>query len=85
MALKIDAAELKKPSQQLAKEILMLCRLSAKRAQVAHRREMVGEGRSSAVIGGMGFATEDELDAAVREAEELFGGEDLPKSWMRSV
>ena len=84
VALKIDPAELKKSSQQLAREILTLCRLSAMRAQVAHRRELTGEGRD-AVIRDLRLATEEQLGAAASQAEELFGGEGLPKSWMRSV
>lgn len=82
-ALKIDAAELKKSPQQLAQQILSLCRLSAMRAQVAHRREMVGQGHSSGLISDMKLATEEDL---IRAEAELRGDEDeLPSTWMRSV
>lgn len=81
-ALKIDARELKKSPQELAREILALCRLSAMRAQVAHRRELASEGRSQALIGDMKLASEGDLATA---EEELRGDDELPATWMRSV
>ena len=81
-ALKIDPRELKKAPRQLADEILALCRLSAMRGQVAHRRDMVEQGYSSSTISVMNLATEEQL---VKTEEEMFGDEDLPDSWMRSV
>ncbi|WP_242657369.1 hypothetical protein [Mycobacterium talmoniae] len=81
-ALKIDARELKKSPQQLADEIMALCRLSAMRAQVAHRRDMVERGCSASLIADMKLATEEELANA---EEELRGEDELPASWMRSV
>lgn len=82
-ALKIDPRELKKPPQQLAGEILALCRLSAMKAQVAHRRELMDEGRSPELISDLKLASEQELAKA---EEEMRGDDDqLPTSWMRSV
>lgn len=82
-ALKIDPRELKKSPQQLANEILALCRLSAMRAQVAHRRALIDEGRSPELISDMKLASEDDL---VKAEEELRGDDDqLPSTWMRSV
>lgn len=82
-AIKLDPSELKKPPQQLAREILELCRLSALRGQVAHRRELVEQGADPNVIRAMRLATEEELAAA---EEEMLGSEDdLPATWMRSV
>lgn len=82
-ALKIDPRELKKSPQQLAGEILALCRLSAMRAQVAHRRELLDEGRSPALISDMKLATAAELAKAEKE---LRGDDDgLPTTWMRPV
>lgn len=82
-ALKIDVRELKKSPQELAGEILSLCRLSAMRAQVAHRRELVSEGRSGALISDMKLAGEEDLAKA--EAQLRGDDDDLPSSWMRSV
>jgi hypothetical protein len=83
VALRLDAAELKKPPQQLARDIMALCRLSAARAQVARRRELVEKGFSATVIRGLKLATEEEL---IRAEEEALGDADeLPPSWRRSV
>lgn len=83
IALKIDPKELKKAPQQLADEILALCRVSAMRAQVEHRHELMDEGRSPGLIADMRLSTEEDLQAA----EDALRGDDdeLPSSWMRSV
>jgi hypothetical protein len=83
LALRLDPLELKKPPEQLARDILALCRLSAARAQVARRRDLAERGFSAAVIRGLPLATEDEL---ARAEEEVLGDEDdLPSSWRRPV
>jgi hypothetical protein len=83
VALRLDAVELKKPPEQLARDIMALCRLSAVRAQVARRRDLVEKGFSAPVIRGLQLATEEEL---ARAEEEFLGTEDeLPSSWRRSV
>jgi hypothetical protein len=83
VGLRIDAAELKKPPEQLARDIMALCRLSAARAQVARRRDLVEKGFSPAIIRGLQLATEDELATA---EQDVLGDEDeLPSSWRRSV
>ena len=83
LALRLDPLELKKPPEQLARDILALCRLSAARAQVARRRALAERGFSAAVIGGLPLATEADL---ARAEEEVLGDEDdLPSSWRRSV
>jgi hypothetical protein len=83
VALRLDAVELKKPPDQLARDIFALCRLSAVRAQVEHRRDLVEKGFSATVIRGLQLATEEEL---TRVEEEVLGDEDdLPTSWRRSV
>ena len=81
-AVRIDARELKRAPQQLADEIVALCRLSAMRAQVAHRRELVEQGMEVGVLAALKLATEEELAGA---EDEITGDEDLPDSWMRSV
>ena len=83
VALRIDAVELKKPPDELARDIMALCRLSAARAQVAHRRDLAEKGFSATVIHGLQLATEEEL---TRAEEEVLGDEDeQPTSWRRSV
>lgn len=83
-ALKIDPSELKRQPQELANEILALCQLSAMRAQVAYRRNLVSKGVTPSVIREIGLPSEEELSKA---EEELFGDDDeeLPATWMRTV
>jgi hypothetical protein len=83
VALRLDAVELTKPPEQLARDIMALCRLSAARAQVGHRRELAEKGFSATVIHGLQLATEEEL--ALAEQEVLGDEEDLPTSWRRSI
>ncbi len=83
--LKLDQRELNRQPQDLAKEILALCRLSAQRAQVEIRHEMAARGVSAAVLRDMNLATEEEFVAA---KAVLFGDDDdddPPDTWMRSV
>lgn len=82
-ALKIDARELKKSTQELAREILGLCQLAAMRAQVAHRRELVDQGRDASLINDLKLANEEDLAKA--EAQLRGDDEELPSTWMRSV
>ncbi|MEV0672970.1 hypothetical protein [Mycobacterium sp. NPDC050441] len=83
VALRLDPVELKKPSTQLADEIMALCRLSAARAQVERRRELAEKGYSTSVIDPLQLATEDELAHA---EDEVLGEEgELPSTWGRSV
>jgi hypothetical protein len=83
VALRLDTAELKKPPEQLARDIMALCRLSAARAQVARRRDLAEKGFSAAVIRGLQLATEEDL---ARAEEEVSGDDDeLPPTWKRSV
>jgi len=83
VALRLDPLELKKSPDQLARDIQALCRLSAVRAQVGQRRDLVEKGFSATVIHGLQLATEEEL---ARAEEEVLGEEDdLPTSWRRSV
>ena len=83
LALRLDPLELKKSPDQLAGDIMALCRLSAARAQVARRRDLAEKGFSAAVVRGLPLATEEDL---ARVEEEVLGDEDdLPASWTRSV
>jgi hypothetical protein len=85
-ALKIDRGELARPPQELAGEILALCKLSALRAQVAYRRGLEEKGFAPSVIRELGLPTDDDLAAA---EQALFADDDdadePPATWMRSV
>jgi hypothetical protein len=80
--VKIGAAEMSRAPEDLARDILSLCELSAKRLQVARRRDLLERGFSPAVIRGMNLATEEELT----KAEEDARGDDEgpPETWMTS-
>ena len=80
--MKIGAAEMSRAPEDLAREILSLCQLSAMRLQVAHRRDLEGRGFSPAVIRGLNLATEEDL----AKAQEAAGGDDEgpPETWMAS-
>ncbi len=80
--LKIGVSEMSRAPEDLAREILSLCQLSAKRIQVARRRDLVERGFSPAVIRAMNLATEEEL----AKAEEDARGDDEgpPETWMTS-
>jgi hypothetical protein len=83
IALRLDPVELRNPPEQLARDIMALCRLSAARAQVARRRDLAEKGFSPAVIRSLQLTTEEEL---ARAEEEVIGDEDdLPPSWQRSI
>ena len=80
--LKIGATEMSRAADDLARDILSLCQLSALRLQVARRRDLMERGFSSTVIRGLNLATEEEL----AEAEEAARGNDEgpPETWMSS-
>ncbi|WP_243747917.1 hypothetical protein [Mycolicibacterium sp. CBMA 226] len=82
-SITIDAAELRRAPDDLAREILLLSRVSAMRAQVRMRRALTSQGVADPVIGTLGLATEDEL----AEAEDQLRGADeaAPDSWLRPV
>ncbi|WP_160112794.1 hypothetical protein [Mycobacterium sp. 3519A] len=66
-AVKLERRELRAAPEQLAHEILTLCQLSAKRAQVDLRRELLSRGLSESVIRVLHLCTEAQLDVAESE------------------
>jgi hypothetical protein len=80
--LKIGAREMSRAPDDLAREILSLCQLSALRLQVARRRDLLARGFTPAVIRGLNLATEDDL----AKAEEAAGTDEdgPPETWMTS-
>ena len=84
-SLKLHGSELSKTPHDLAQDILQLCRLSAARAQVARRRELVERGFAASVVNSMPLATEADLSRAEAEYKPVDDDEDGPSSWLRSV
>jgi hypothetical protein len=66
--LKIGAAAMSRAPDDLAREILSLCQLSAMRLQVARRRDLRERGFSPEVVRGLNLATEEDLAKAEEEA-----------------
>jgi hypothetical protein len=83
VALKINSRELTRSPQELAHDILLLCKLSATRAQIARRRALASDGVNSDVIRSLGLATEDDL--ARIEARLAGDPDDAPQTWLRPV
>lgn len=84
-ALKLHQRELTKSPQDLAREVLALCQLSAARAQVARRRDLAARGFPSNVVNALPLATEGDLVAAERAVRGDEDPDELPDSWMKSV
>ena len=82
-ALKIDARELSRAPEDMAREIFLLCKLSATRAQVARRRDLTSRGFDQTVIRSLHLATEEEL--ARVEAELRGDDEEPPPTWMKRL
>jgi hypothetical protein len=69
---------------ELAREILLLCQLSARHIQVARRRALVAQGCSPAAIRALDLSTGDELN----QAEAALRGQDsdgAPDTWMTPI
>ena len=84
LALQFCERAMSKDPAELAREILLVCQISAKRAQLARRRELLARGFSPAVIASLNLSTDDDL----ARAEERLHGEsedDHPDTWMRPV
>jgi plasmid stability protein len=80
--LKIGAAEMSRAPEDLAREILSLCQLSAMRIQLARRRDLLKRGFGPEVIRGLNLATEEDLAKAEEEARG--DDEGPPETWMTS-
>jgi hypothetical protein len=82
IALKLDPRELSKAPTDLARDIMLLCQLAARRSQVAQRRELIARGYSPGVVRSLNLSTEAEL---TRLEAELLGDDDAPDTWMKRV
>jgi hypothetical protein len=81
IALTLDQRALSSPPAELARKILLLSQLAARRAQVARRRDLAAQGYSAATIDGLNLATAHELTCT----EAHLCGDDidgLPDSWL---
>ena len=89
MALKLEQPELSKAPTHLAHEILLLCQLGARRAQVARRRDLVARGDTPAVIHSLNLSTEEESGtrrpncSARTRMSRLIPGWSLYERWTR--
>jgi plasmid stability protein len=82
--LKIRATEMSRAPEDLAREILSLCTLSAMRLQAARRRDLSAQGFSSETIRDLKLATEEELAAAEQQArgDDPEDDQTLPGTWL---
>ncbi|BBX65644.1 hypothetical protein MSAS_48180 [Mycobacterium saskatchewanense] len=83
VALRIDKRELSKSPAQLAKDIVLLCQLSALRMQVARRRALMAQGVRPAVLRRLKLATEDDMaraEAALRRDPDA-----RPDTWLTPI
>ncbi|APE33261.1 hypothetical protein BOX37_03970 [Nocardia mangyaensis] len=83
LGISVDTGELRGDPDQLAGEILRLCRRSATRAALQRRAEFEAAGVDSAVLARMGLPTRE--DVARQEYAEEAEYENEPQSWLRSV
>lgn len=80
--LKIGAEQMSRAPEDLARDILSLCQLSAQHIQVARRRDLLRRGFSPAVIRGLNLATDEDLANSERMARGE--NEEPPEPWMES-
>lgn len=81
--LQIGVAEMSRAPEDLAREILSLCQLSAMRQQVARRRDLRVRGFDAAVIRELNLATETDLATAEKSADDHDDGP--PATWLGSL
>jgi len=73
---------------ELARRILAMCELSARRAQAARRHELLAGGFAPAVVDGLNLATAEDvrrLEAAMCADGPDDDPEGLPSAWLRGV
>ncbi|WP_378737221.1 hypothetical protein [Nocardia brasiliensis] len=83
LGISIDDAELKRDPQELAAEVLRLCKHAANRAGLARRAEFEAAGLSSDALALMGLPTPEQVARQEIVEEEEYETE--PRSWLRSV
>ncbi|WP_225729883.1 MULTISPECIES: hypothetical protein [unclassified Nocardia] len=83
LGVSIEPTELKGDPQQLASEILRLCKQAANRAGIARRTELAAAGVPASSLALMGLPTPEEV--ARQEIAQEAEYETEPQSWLRSV
>lgn len=88
IAMTLSPQALSVPPDELARRILALCELSARRAQVARRRHLAARGWPSAVADGLNLSTAEELrrlEADALASTSTDEPDELPETWLRDV
>jgi len=88
VAMTIAPRALAMSPDELARHVTAMCELSARRAQVSRRRDLLAAGFAPAVVDGLDLATAENLRG--REAATCVDGvdddpEELPATWMREA
>ncbi|MGW6724416.1 hypothetical protein ACWF9G_00800 [Nocardia sp. NPDC055029] len=83
LGISIDAAELRRPPDELAQEVLRLCRSAANRAGVARREALAAAGMSREWLALTGLPTTEEV--AVQEISDEQEYDTEQESWLRPV
>ena len=88
VAMTIAPRALAMSPDDLARHVMAMCELSARRAQVSHRRDRLAGGFAPSVVDGLNLATAEDLRG--HEAAMCVDGfdddpEELPATWMREA
>lgn len=68
----VDRAQLRRDPQELAREILRLCRQASARARMARRTELAGAGVASEILDALALPTTEDVALAELRAESEF-------------
>ncbi|MET0451892.1 MAG: hypothetical protein ABW137_08625 [Mycobacterium sp.] len=88
IALALAPQALSVPPSELARRILALCEVSARRMQVARRRELLASGCAPDVVDSLNLSTEEELRRVEGDVPAVDTGEEhdeLPETWLRRL
>ncbi|MFC8042687.1 hypothetical protein [Nocardia sp. NPDC057353] len=83
LGVTLDPDQLRRDPDQLAAELLRLCRQSAARAGVARREQLREAGFTPEMLARTGLPTERDVAAAEIIAEQEYETE--PQSWLHSL
>ncbi len=83
LGISVEPGELKRNPQELAADILRLCKQAANRAALARRAQFEQAGVDPAALRLMGLPTAEEVARQEQAEQEEYETE--PDSWLRSV
>ncbi|GAA5067156.1 hypothetical protein [Nocardia callitridis] len=83
LGISVEPAELKRDPQELAGEVLRLCKTAANRAALARRAQLEEAGATQEMLSLMGLPTPEQV--ARQELTEEAEYETEPVSWLRQV